>query len=245
MRRRDRPPRGLRSGTRGDDPRGEVHVHLGGAARGHRDDGHRPRRGTCLSHAAGGDRDPARLRRRADDVPARAGRDLFPAGLASAFFARYEGELQAAAIVVFHGFRATFLYGASRREHRRVMAPTHSTPRSWPRRSAEAARHMISTAWTPPGARTMPITGSRSSKEIRGRAAHLHRRTRLVRLRPRRRRHDPVLPPSCLRRGADVSPAGLILHTLMILAVGLVLFGLGHLLLTKLLPPRPGARRAF
>lgn len=48
---------------------------------------------------------------------------LFPEGLASAFFADYGSEVQAAAIAVFHGPRATFLYGASRREQRRVMAP--------------------------------------------------------------------------------------------------------------------------
>jgi peptidoglycan pentaglycine glycine transferase (the first glycine) len=47
---------------------------------------------------------------------------LFPAGLAAAFFASYRGEVLAAAIAVFYGPRATFLYGASRREHRPVMA---------------------------------------------------------------------------------------------------------------------------
>jgi lipid II:glycine glycyltransferase (peptidoglycan interpeptide bridge formation enzyme) len=47
---------------------------------------------------------------------------LFPAGLAAAFFAWYGGQVLAAAIAVFHGPRATFLYGASRREHRPVMA---------------------------------------------------------------------------------------------------------------------------
>ena len=48
---------------------------------------------------------------------------LFPAGMAAAFFAAYRGEILAAAIVVFHGLRATYLYGASRPAHRSVMAP--------------------------------------------------------------------------------------------------------------------------
>ena len=49
---------------------------------------------------------------------------LFPARMAAAFFATYRGETLAAAIVVFFGPRATYLYGASRREHREVMAPS-------------------------------------------------------------------------------------------------------------------------
>jgi peptidoglycan pentaglycine glycine transferase (the first glycine) len=48
---------------------------------------------------------------------------LFPEGRAAAFFATLQGEILAAAIVVFFGPRATFLYGASRAEHREVMAP--------------------------------------------------------------------------------------------------------------------------
>jgi lipid II:glycine glycyltransferase (peptidoglycan interpeptide bridge formation enzyme) len=49
---------------------------------------------------------------------------LFPAGMAAAFFATYRGETLAAAIAVFFGPRATYLYGGSRREHREVMAPS-------------------------------------------------------------------------------------------------------------------------
>ncbi len=49
---------------------------------------------------------------------------LFPARMAAAYFATYRGETLAAAIVVFFGPRATYLYGASRREHREVMAPS-------------------------------------------------------------------------------------------------------------------------
>jgi lipid II:glycine glycyltransferase (peptidoglycan interpeptide bridge formation enzyme) len=44
--------------------------------------------------------------------------------MAAAFFATYRGEALAAAIAVFFGPRATYLYGASRREHREVMAPS-------------------------------------------------------------------------------------------------------------------------
>ena len=49
---------------------------------------------------------------------------LFPARMAAAFFANYRGETLAAAIVIFFGPRATYLYGASRREHCEVMAPS-------------------------------------------------------------------------------------------------------------------------
>jgi lipid II:glycine glycyltransferase (peptidoglycan interpeptide bridge formation enzyme) len=49
---------------------------------------------------------------------------LFPARMAAAFFATYQGATLAAAIAVFFGPRATYLYGASRREHREVMAPS-------------------------------------------------------------------------------------------------------------------------
>lgn len=48
---------------------------------------------------------------------------LFPIGMAAAFFATYRGEVVAAAVAVFHGPRATYLYGASRRDHPKVMAP--------------------------------------------------------------------------------------------------------------------------
>ena len=41
---------------------------------------------------------------------------LFPAGMAAAFFATYRGETLAAGLVVFFGPRATYLYGASRRD---------------------------------------------------------------------------------------------------------------------------------
>jgi peptidoglycan pentaglycine glycine transferase (the first glycine) len=47
---------------------------------------------------------------------------LFADGLAAAFFASYEGEVQAAALATFYGPRATYLYGAGRRAHGRVMA---------------------------------------------------------------------------------------------------------------------------
>src|SRR5262249_45804964 len=49
---------------------------------------------------------------------------LFPARMAAGFFATYRGATLAAAIAVFFGPRATYLYGASRREHREVMAPS-------------------------------------------------------------------------------------------------------------------------
>jgi lipid II:glycine glycyltransferase (peptidoglycan interpeptide bridge formation enzyme) len=48
---------------------------------------------------------------------------LFPARMGAAFFATYRGETLAAAIAIFLGPRATYLYGGSRREHHEVMAP--------------------------------------------------------------------------------------------------------------------------
>ena len=55
---------------------------------------------------------------------ARGSAILFPARMAAAFFATYQGETLAAAMVVFFGPRATYLYSASRREHRQMMAPS-------------------------------------------------------------------------------------------------------------------------
>lgn len=48
---------------------------------------------------------------------------LFPVGQAVAAFASHDGTLLAGAIAVFHGPRATYLYGGSRDVERRRMAP--------------------------------------------------------------------------------------------------------------------------
>ena len=49
--------------------------------------------------------------------------DLFCDDRGSLFFAEYRGERLAAALVVYFGDRATYLFGGSSARHRRVMAP--------------------------------------------------------------------------------------------------------------------------
>ena len=46
---------------------------------------------------------------------------LFPVGMAELFMAEYNGLPLASALVIWHGRRATFLYGGSSSEHRNVM----------------------------------------------------------------------------------------------------------------------------
>ena len=145
---------------------------------------------------------------------------LFPARMAAAFFATYRGETLAAAIAVFFGPRATYLYGASRREHREVMAPS-------------ALQAAIMASAIDRGCTTYDLYGidaqgdradhayrrlSQFKRQFGGREPRLRRRTRPVQLRPDRRCDAPLPAAPSSRGGTRESACSVILHTTFVAA---------------------------